>query len=206
VRRHLARAWLVVPLFTLLVALPATLNLVTPGPELVGLGTWFGHPVTITAPGVAGAARLVARTGASISLVVLLTLTTPWHALLRGLGQLRVPAAFVAVVAMAWRYVFVLSATVTDLFVARRARGAGATRGREAARRGRGVVAGTAATTLARSHQLSTEVHDAMVARGWTGHVRTLDPGRLTRIDLAIVGAAIAAAALTVGLDRALTG
>jgi cobalt ECF transporter T component CbiQ len=176
--RYLRRVWMTVPLFTAIIVLPAMLDVVTPGPTLVPLGTWFGHPLAITAPGVAGALRLVARTGASVSIVLLVTVTTPWHRLLAALGQLGVPSMFVAVLAMAWRYTFLLSATVADLFVSRRARGAGAGRGRDRARRGRAVIAATAGTTFARSHQLSGEVYQAMVARGYTGQIHTLRSAR----------------------------
>ncbi len=202
--RFLRRVWLTVPLFTALIALPAVLDVVTPGPALFSLGTWFGHPLSVTAPGVAGAVRLVLRTGASLSIVVLVTTTTPWNRLLAALGDLRVPAMFVAVLAMAWRYVFLLSGMVTDLFVARQARGAGAARGRTAARQGRAVVSATAGTTFARSHQLSGEVFQAMVARGYTGHVRTLAPTRWTRFDLIIAVSALGVAMSMVGVDRML--
>jgi cobalt/nickel transport system permease protein len=202
--RFLRRIWLTVPLFTALIALPATLDVVTPGPAVVNLGTWFGHALSVTAPGIAGAIRLVSRTGASISIVLLLTITTPWNRLLSALSTLRVPAMFVAVLAMAWRYVFLLTAIVTDLFLARRARAAGVTRGRDGAREGRGVIAATAGTTLARSHHLSGEVYQAMVARGYTGAIRTMASPKRTRLDLSITLLALVVAVSVVGVDRIL--
>jgi cobalt ECF transporter T component CbiQ len=204
--RFLRRVWLTVPLFTAFIALPAMLDVVTPGPVLVQLGTWFGHPLSITAPGVAGAVRLVARTGASVSVVLVLTMTTPWHRLLAALGRLHVPTMFVVVLSMAWRYVFLLTGTVTDLFVARRARGAGATRGRDGARQGRTVVAATAGTTLSRSHQLSGDVYLAMVARGYTGPIHTRAEPARTPLDAVVAVVAIASACLTLGLDRLVLG
>ena len=73
------------PIFTGIVVLPATLNLVTPGTIVVPLGHWFGDPVGLTAEGLESAGLIVMRVAASISLVVLLTLTTPWTRLLHGL-------------------------------------------------------------------------------------------------------------------------
>src|SRR5262249_60863946 len=72
------RVWLFVPLFTGLVVAPAALNLVTHGPIVVPLGTWFGHPVGLTRQGLDAGAFIVSRVGLSILLVVLLILTTAW--------------------------------------------------------------------------------------------------------------------------------
>ena len=45
------RVWLFVPIFTGIVVLPATLNVVTGGDIVVPLGTWFGHEVGMTGQG-----------------------------------------------------------------------------------------------------------------------------------------------------------
>ena len=116
------RVWLFVPLFTAVVVLPATLNLVTPGHVVVSFGTWFGHPVGMTGQGLRGAALITSRVAVSVSLAVLVTLTTGWPRLLAGLRSLRVPRLFVTVAAMAHRYIFYLLDSVTDLYTARRAR------------------------------------------------------------------------------------
>ena len=46
------RVWLFIPIFTAVIVLPATLNLITPGHVVVSLGTWFGHPVGLTSQGL----------------------------------------------------------------------------------------------------------------------------------------------------------
>ena len=60
------------------------------------------------------------RVATSISLVVLLTLTTPWNRLLASLRSLRVPKMFVLVLGMAYRYLFHLLGSVTDMYTARK--------------------------------------------------------------------------------------
>ena len=50
-RFFVKRVWLFVPIFTGIVVLPATLNVITPGTIVVPLGTWFGHPVGLTEQG-----------------------------------------------------------------------------------------------------------------------------------------------------------
>jgi cobalt/nickel transport system permease protein len=64
------------------VVLPATLSIVTHGDIVLTLWHWNGHPQGITQQGLVAAVRVVARVVVSISLVVLLTLTTPWIRLL----------------------------------------------------------------------------------------------------------------------------
>lgn len=205
VGRFARRVWLVVPLFTGLVALPATTSLVTPGDAVVGLGHPFGHELAITAQGLEGAALIVLRVGASVSIATLLALTTPWPSLLAGMRALRVPRAFVLVAGMAYRYLFVLLGVVEDLYVARKARGAGVrARGVAVARAGRASVAAAAATLFARAYGMADEVHLAMLARGWRGDARTLAPGALRRADLLFAFAALLAATLIIGADHAL--
>jgi cobalt ECF transporter T component CbiQ len=196
------RVWLFVPIFTGVVVLPATLNLVTPGEIVVSLGVWFGHPVGITAPGLAGAILLTMRVAVSISFVVLVTLTTSWTRLLAGMRALLVPRLFVAVLAMAYRYLFHLLDAVTDLYTARRAR----TVRSDSNASGRAFVAASAGALFGKSHQLADEVHDAMIARGYTGEVRTLEPGSLHAVDAAAVTAVLVVAASAVALSRALGG
>jgi len=187
----LRRVWLTVPLFTAFVVLPATTNLITPGEIVVPLGTWFGHPVGLTAQGLAGAALLVSRVAVSVSLALLVTITTSWPRMLEALRALKIPRMFVTVGAMAYRYVFVLVEVITDRYTARVAR----TVRRERAKAGRSFVAASAGALFGRAHQLSGEVNDAMIARGYVGESRTLDPPAFGAVDVA----AFAGLAVVVG-------
>jgi cobalt/nickel transport system permease protein len=194
VPRYLRRVWLVVPLFSGLVALPAMLNVVTPGDDLVQLP--FG--LAITRQGLTTAALLVARVGVSVSLAALVTQTTPWHRLLAALRGIGVPRVFVLVVGMAYRYVHVLLATAEELYIARRAR---TLRRERDARAGRAFVAAGAGVLFGRAHALAEEVHMAMLSRGFRGGVHTLAARPLGRADAlcAVAVAALALAALGVG-------
>ncbi len=181
----LKRVWVVVPLFTLIVVLPATLNIVRPGDPLLVLFR-LPHPahlwiwtvpqeVAVTRQGATAAVMLVLRVGASVSLAVLLTLTTRWAVLLRALRVLHVPAVFVSVLEMTYRYVFLLMQTAAETFTARRSR----TVGRTGAAEGRRFAGGAMGSLWARTHATAEEVHGAMVSRGYTGEPRTLSAMRL---------------------------
>ena len=196
------RVWLFIPIFTGIVVLPATLNIVTPGHIVVPLGSWwFGHRLGMTSAGLTAAGLIVNRVAVSISLVVLLTLTTPWTSVMAGLRALLVPRMFIQVMGMAYRYLFYLLASVDDMYLARRARKVGS---ETDVTSGRAFVSATAGALFGKAHLLSEEVHLAMVSRGYTGHVRTVDRARPGAKELCWTAAAVAGAAVMLGVDRAL--
>jgi len=198
----LKRVWLTIPLFTAFVVLPATTNLITPGEVVVPLGTWFGHPVGLTLQGLTGAVLLVSRVAVSVSLALLVTVTTSWPRLLEALRSLRIPRMFVTVGAMAYRYVFVLVEVVTDRYTARVAR----TVRRERAKAGRSFVVASAGALFGRAHQLSGEVHDAMIARGYVGECRTLDPPSFQLADATAAAGLVLIVVSVLLAGRALAG
>ncbi|MDQ1385497.1 MAG: cobalt/nickel transport system permease protein [Actinomycetota bacterium] len=195
------RVWLFIPLFTGIVVLPATLNVVTRGDIVVPLGTWFGHHLGLTRQGLWSAGLVVTRVATSTSLVVLLTITTPWAKLLASLRALRAPRLLILVLGMAYRYLFHLLNAVSDMYVARRARTVTAATDTTS---GRLLVGSSAGALLGKAQALSDEVHMAMIARGYEGDARSLDTFRLRLVDIEFVLACIAGAVATVGFDRLL--
>jgi len=196
------RVWLFIPVFTGIVVLPATLNIVTRGHVVVPLGHWwFGHRIGMTSQGLQAAALIVSRVAVSISIVVLLTLTTPWAKLMGALRALFVPRMFIQVVGMAYRYIFYLLGSVDDMYTARKSRMVGAETDVKA---GRAFVGATAGALFGKAHALSEEVHMAMVSRGYTGNARSLDGFRIGVTEYAWIAACMVAAAATIGVDRAI--
>ena len=151
--------------------------------------------VAVTTTGLLACARLTLRVGAAVSFVTLLSVTTRWSSMLRGLRALGVPRPFVEVLGLAHRYAAVLMRSASEAFVARKSR----TVGRVSAASGRGFLGSLAGALLGKTLALADEVHEAMVSRGWTGEARTLEPLRLRAPDaawLAAMGLAAGAVAL----------
>ncbi len=174
----LKRVWLTAPVFVLLVALPSALNIVTPGRALLVL--WHHPFLCLTTSGMQSVMLLVLRVGAAVSFAALLPLTTRWRDLLYAMQCLKAPRIFVQVLGMAHRYLAVLMQTADEMFTARRSRQVGRIEDAEA-RRFAGVSIGT---LFAKTLYLSDEVHDAMIARGYTGEVRVLHTLRWRFADI----------------------
>jgi len=204
------RVWGAVLLFTGVVVLPSLFTVVRPGTPLLVLYQ-ASHPLTlagwtlpgevaITREGVAAALRLLLRVGASVSLAALLTLTTRWALLLKAFRVLRIPPVLLAVVDLAYRYLFLLLQTSSDMFLARRSRLVGRVPAREARR----FVATAMGTLWGKTAALSAEVHSAMLARGYAGVPMAV--GRLTmqRSDWVWIGLVGLIALLFLGGDRVL--
>jgi len=195
--RFALRAWVFVPLFTLAIVVPATTSWVTPGRAVVHL--WGGGATTAT--GLASAVRLVLRVTDAVSFSVLLAMTTPWNELLAALRVLRVPRTFVFVLAVSYRYVFVLMRLLQGMVAARRSR----TVGRLAPREDRRFVAAAVGTLFGHSQAMSEQVHTAMQARGFTGEVHALSVWRVRALDYAWAAMVTLALAAAVVLELTVT-
>jgi cobalt/nickel transport system permease protein len=129
-----------------------------------------------TDAGVVRFASIVVRGWLSVQMAILLTATTHFPDLLHALRHLHVPKVLVAVVAFMYRYLFILSDESTRLL---RARDARSPRPQGIARSvvWRARVAGNMAGQLfLRSFERSDRVYSAMLARGYTGQLLTLNP------------------------------
>ncbi len=174
------RVWIFVPLFTGFIALPAIFNVVTPGDDVFTL-ICFGHPVsfgpftlpasiTITRQGLVGATILITRVAVSVSLTILLVLTTRWMDLLDALSVLKVPQVIILVVAMTYRYIHLFLRSLENMLLARKSRlfAPCATVDEH------GWISSRLGVLVGKSYHLSTEVHLAMISRGWSGTPRSL--------------------------------
>jgi cobalt/nickel transport system permease protein len=151
------------------------------------LASWTVGPWTLepTDAGLVRFVSIVARSMLSVMAVVLLTATTTIPDIAHALRHLRVPAPLVSTATFAYRYLFVLSDEALRLMRARDARSArlpGARGGGTLIWRGR-VAGHMAGQLFVRSMDRAERVHQAMVARGYTGHLMTMRPHAMRRGD-----------------------
>jgi cobalt/nickel transport system permease protein len=189
---YLKRVWLFIPLFTLVIAIPAMFNFIVPGQFLLTLLT-KGQPlgpivspwtIAVTTPGVQGAILFVLRTGTAVSFVVLLALTTRWTDLLASFQSLKVPMAFVMILGMTYRYVFVLVSVAQDMALALKSRTLRSERNEDV----RKWLSATIGVLFRRSMNMSELVNLSMISRGYDGKVRKLTRFRAEPFDWAFLG------------------
>jgi cobalt/nickel transport system permease protein len=148
-----------------------------------------------TDEGLARAASVAAGALTSIAGVLLLSGSTEGPDLFHGLRQLGVPKAFVAVMGTVYRYLFEMA---SDLSRIRRAAAARGFEARSLASASR--IGSMAGAVLVRSVVRSENVHNAMLARGFDGEVRTVSRGRFGWREAAFLAAFWATVAIGIGL------
>lgn len=154
-----------------------------------------GISLVATGAGVIRFGSILLRTWLSVQAGILLTAVTPFPDLIHALEHLRVPAVLTTIVAFLYRYLFVLTDEVLRLLRARDSRSA-ALPGQKSGRSvfWRAQIAGHMAGQLfLRSYERSDRIYHAMLARGYTGQMRTLRAHLMRRRDWLILSVSILA-------------
>lgn len=147
--------------------------------------------LTITDAGLLRFISIVIRSWLSVQMAILLVAATRFPDLIHAFEHLRVPAILTTIIAFLYRYLFVLTDEVIRLLRARQSRSAASpsTSLRTSRKSGGSVVwrarvAGNMAGQLfLRSYERSDRIYNAMLARGYAGQLRTLNPHELHRRD-----------------------
>lgn len=183
------RVWLFIPLFTGIIAIPMIFNVFLPGELLVpvftlGPGAHIGpvglpESIYITKQGVQAAAIFTLRVAVSVSAVVLLFLTTQQRVLFKSLRSIGIPKVYVLTLEMAYRYIFLLMDLIREMYVAKKARTIKSRSTFEEQK----WVGGRIGYVLMRSLGISERVHMAMISRGFSGEVKTLQEFHMSGRD-----------------------
>lgn len=205
---RLIRLWIGVPLFSLVIVIPATTNFVTPGNSLITiwhfgpnatLWNWYLPEVlAITDSGIIVATRFLLRTMDAVTLAFVLVATTNHPELIGGLRRLGMPKVFGMVLAMAQRYLAVLLRVAAEIHLAKLSR----TICPQSLKQEQRWVASGIANLFRRTHSLAQEIHNAMLSRGFDGEVRVLSNQRMRLLDVIwLVGVTLLVAGLIIS-DR----
>ncbi len=187
------KVWSSAGLLAILLALPSTTAYITPGRVVVPLAAF-----SLTEPGLLGAATLVLRVVAAAGFCLLVVWTMRWTDLLHALTALRLPGVIVATLAMAQKQILTLLRTVEQIHLARESRLVGAT----TTRADRAWVTERMAFVVRKSLKTADDVFDAMLARGYSGPVRTLVRLRATPRDWSWLAVCLLSCATVVLIDR----
>lgn len=156
----------------------------------------FG-PLSVTDRGVVIFASALGRGASAVIAGVVLVSTTPFPELVTALRELRLPRAVTSSLALAYRFLVVLSEDVQRIRRAAEVRNGG--QGRVARRH---LAVGMAAAAFARSYDRSERVFRAMRVRGYRDSMPTLGYRRLDRASVLRVGGLLALGAALVMASR----
>ena len=184
--------------FGFLVALPSSLNIITDGEMVLRLARLDGArqfwiyripaEIGITREGLSGVAMLCLRVMNSVSVSLLIIFTTPFYDIMKSLKTFRVPDSFIMIVLLSYKYIFILSKTIEDFYLALKSRLIGNVKGSEI----RKIIAGRTFLVFKKSTAAYEDVYRAMVARGFSGSVGFYLADRITAADLALFAAVMA--------------
>ena len=148
---------------------------------------------TITDTGLLRFVSILIRSWLSVQMAILLVATARFPDIIHALEHLKVPAILTTIIAFLYRYLFVLADEVFRLMRARESRSAaapGQRPGRSVAWRAR-IAGHMAGQLFLRSYERSDRVYNAMLARGYAGHLETINPHELRRRDYLTVALAL---------------
>jgi len=148
---------------------------------------------TITDAGLLRFVSIVIRSWLSVQMAILLVAVTEFPKIIHALTHLRVPAIITVIISFLYRYLFVLADEAMRLLRARQARSAASAGQRSGGSvQWQARIAGHMAGQLfLRSYERSDRIYNAMLARGYAGHLMTINPHELHRVDYITAALAI---------------
>ncbi len=177
--------------FGFLIALPSAFNFITKGDLILSVAKlsrpydfWIYHvPATIgiTKQGMSAVAMLTARVINSLSLSFLVLYTTPFLEMVKALKILKVPDSFLIVISLCYKYIFIFSKTIEDMYLAKRAR----MLREEKNKRAREWIAGRLALMFRKTQLRCEEVYRAMIGRGFSDSIKLYGFGKMRARDWA---------------------
>ena len=174
------RVWLFIPIFSGIIAIPMIFNIFLPGDPLIrlaylGPGSHLGpfslpESIYITSQGVNAAVIFTMRVATCVLFYSSTFSTTPQQMLFKSFRSIGVPKIYVFTLGMTYRYIFVLTNLVRDMYIAKKARTIKSRSMFEEQK----WVGGRIGYALIRSLGMSEEVYKAMKSKGYNGDVKTM--------------------------------
>jgi cobalt/nickel transport system permease protein len=162
----------------------------TRGVDPLGQLTLGPITLTISGEGLRMFTTIALKSWISVQAALLLSFTTPFHDLVDGLRELRLPRIMVAIISFMYRYLAVLSDEATRMLRARAARSADPDGHGGGPILWRARVTGSMVGSLfLRSYERSERIYAAMQARGFDGEFRYFAGPALRPAQLAVFGA-----------------
>lgn len=177
-------------MFGVLVVLPACLNLVTPGKNIFTIIHFSGihkfwiyslpEKIFITQEGCMVVIRFYLKVSNSIALTLLIVYTTPFNEIIRSLKIIRVPDVLLLIITLGYKFIFILTQTTEETYLALKARWWIFTSRNETNK----LIAGRITYIFRKSWIKYEEIYKAMIIRGFTGKIKVLSFPKIGRMDI----------------------
>jgi cobalt/nickel transport system permease protein len=176
-------------IFGFLISLPSSLNVITHGEVIFPVISlpkaydfWLYHiprVIGFTAEGVSVVSILTLRVVNSLSLSFLILYTTPFPEIIKALKVLKVPDAFLIIISLTYKYIFIFARIVADMHLAKKSRLAVSVKSAEA----RNWIAGRIAFIFKKTQLKCDDVFKAMIGRGFSGEIKLYQYQKITGRD-----------------------
>lgn len=178
------RATVFIPLFAAAIALP--LLFITPGRPMVEVG-YAGLVARVTVEGAYKAVQFTFRIWICVASLILLVLTTKFSRLIQAMKNFKLPNVFITMTAITYRFIFLFINEAYRMALAKESR----TVAKEPRMRAIRSFANMITTLFIRSYERGERVYLAMIARGYSGTVKSSSKMRFALRDWFFVGASM---------------
>jgi cobalt/nickel transport system permease protein len=175
--------------FGFLISFPSSLNVITHGKVVFPIITlpktydfWHYHIPSVigfTMEGFSVVALLTLRVLNSLSVSFLILYTTPFTEIIKALKVFKIPDAFLMIISLTYKYIFIFARVVADMHLAKKSRLVGAVNREEA----REWIAGRIAFIFKKTQLKCDDVFKAMTGRGFSGDIKLYRYRKITGRD-----------------------
>lgn len=160
----------------------------------------FASLIMLLTSGLEGALTMFLRISGCVTILTLLAASTPFFMLLGALRALKMPRLLVNLVMFTYRFIFVLMDEMERMRTARKARGFQG--GRSLAdRMAFRTISNTVGMTFVRANSRATNIYDALLARGYSGEIRSVSRLHAKTQDAVLLGSFVGVAFLATMLE-----
>ncbi len=191
---------LIILFFVILIAyishIPISALFKRTAPVIIFTGIIILPSLFITNAGIKTTSLFVFRVAVMVSIAAILFLATRKNDLLKGLRMLFMPQIFVMTLAFAFRYIFIFLKLAENMHLARKSRVIRQAKTNEA----RAWTASRLAVIFKRSVAMADDVYLALVSRGFTGEIKTMENHEMQKRDYLWIGIVLFVMLVTIRL------
>jgi cobalt/nickel transport system permease protein len=154
--------------------------------------------IKINPRGLLIAALALSKASAIVVMMLILFGTNRFPVIIRALASLRVPPIVIQMVLMCYRYLFVFVSEMQRMATAMKARGFKKKTNLQTLK----IMGNFIGVLLVRSFERTERVYDAMLSRGYTGRIRTMETPLLKKKDILLGTLCAGIGFLLLGLDH----